>query len=143
MDVAVAVIVDKNLRVLITQRPFNKSHGGMWEFPGGKVEANESPITALKREIKEEVNLEIIDCVHLCEINHRYLNVAVRLFVFYVSSFEGQAHPKENQPGLKWVGLDDLNQYDFPEANEKIIKLMKLRYPEVDNLHGLDKNTVV
>ncbi|WP_133130047.1 (deoxy)nucleoside triphosphate pyrophosphohydrolase [Legionella yabuuchiae] len=128
MDVAVAIIIDQSQRVLIAQRPLDKSHGGMWEFPGGKVEENESPRMALQREIKEEVNLEIMDCISIGAINHYYATLAVRLFVFYVTSFKGHAIPNENQLGLKWVHWVDLNQYHFPEANEKIITLIQERH---------------
>ncbi|MFI4962310.1 MAG: (deoxy)nucleoside triphosphate pyrophosphohydrolase, partial [Legionellales bacterium] len=72
MKVAVGIITDEKNHILVTQRPLHASHGGFWEFPGGKLEANETPENALIREIKEEVGLEIKDFRWLKEIDYQY-----------------------------------------------------------------------
>ncbi|MBA2656091.1 MAG: 8-oxo-dGTP diphosphatase MutT [Tatlockia sp.] len=125
MKVAVALIIDKMQRVLITQRPTHASHGGFWEFPGGKLEAGELPSTALVREIKEEVGIDIIESCFLDSITHDYGSKVVNLLVFSVKKYRGQAYCREMQSDLRWVKLKELGQYNFPEANQQIIDLLQ------------------
>lgn len=124
MKVAVAVIVDDQQRMLITRRPLHASHGGMWEFPGGKVEPDETPIEALIREVKEEVGLEVHGFEFLGEINHNYIQHAVVLFVYYVQKFSGVALAREMQMDLRWVEMEDMGDFDFPEANLQILDML-------------------
>ncbi|WP_019217065.1 (deoxy)nucleoside triphosphate pyrophosphohydrolase [Legionella tunisiensis] len=128
MKVAVAIIFDQEQRVLITRRPLHAAHGGMWEFPGGKLEANELPEQALIREIKEEVDVDIRDYHFLAEVIHRYDTNTVNLLVFTVSRYEGKPSCRESQLDLHWVSIDDLNNYPFLEANVRIIELIKMKY---------------
>lgn len=128
MKVAVAVIVDTNNRILITQRPNHTSHGGFWEFPGGKLEDSETPLAALKREIFEEVGLTIIDAEFLTTIEETYNARQITLLVYYVTNFHGIAVRCESQLDLRWVAFDELNNYHFPRANEKITELMHDRF---------------
>ncbi|MDA9271843.1 8-oxo-dGTP diphosphatase MutT [bacterium] len=123
MKVAVAIITDSNQRVLITQRPPEKSHSGLWEFPGGKLEPNETPEDALIREIKEEVGLSILSHDYLGQIDHQYTQRMVSLFIYRVTHFSGEALCREQQTGLCWVEPIHLHRYAFPDANEQIIKL--------------------
>ncbi|QRN03883.1 8-oxo-dGTP diphosphatase MutT [Legionella sp. MW5194] len=125
MKVAVAVIVDKNQRILITRRPAHASHGGMWEFPGGKLEEGEAAEQALCREIDEEVGIQINKSTCLGEINHQYPHRTVTLVVFLVDEFTGLATCREKQMGLCWVPFEQLSDYSFPEANYKIVQLLK------------------
>ena len=125
MKVAVALIFDEKQRVLITQRPADTSHGGFWEFPGGKLEAGELPDAALIREIKEEVGLDILESCFLDTVIHDYGTKLVNLLVFSVSKYRGKAHCRELQPDLRWVSPEDLADYQFPEANLKIIDLIQ------------------
>ncbi|ARG97554.1 8-oxo-dGTP diphosphatase MutT [Legionella micdadei] len=124
MKVAVAVIYDNQNRVLITQRALHAAHGGMWEFPGGKLEAEELPTSALIREIKEEVGIDILEYSFLDEITHNYGQITVHLLVFCVKKFCGEALRCESQLDIRWVELDKLVDYCFPEANNKIIELI-------------------
>ncbi len=124
MKVAVAVIMDSQQRILITQRPLHVSQGGLWEFPGGKLEAGETGLTALIREIKEEVNLEIEHADFLGEISHTYVQHAVTLLVYCVTAFQGHAYPREAQINLRWVERQSLHQFEFPEANQQILALL-------------------
>ena len=125
MRVAVAVIMDDQQRILITRRPLHTSHGGMWEFPGGKLEEDETPTDALAREIKEEVGLIVQDCEFLGEINHVYSHRSVALLVYCVRAFQGEAQAMETQMDLRWVPLDRLQDFEFPEANQQIIELIR------------------
>lgn len=124
MKVAVAVITDSQNRILVTQRPSHVPHGGYWEFPGGKLEENELAEHALIREIKEEVGLDVHQYQFLGQINHQYSDRAVQLLIFHVTHFSGKAICLEGQLNMKWVGLGDLNQADFPEANHGIFDLI-------------------
>jgi len=125
VKVAVAIIVDQFDRVLITQRPLHASHGGFWEFPGGKLETNESAIEALKREIKEEVGLQVLEYHLLDEIKYQYPDKQVELIVFYVSQFSGEPFCLEGQLNMRWAAKQELNPGDFPLANQSIIEMLQ------------------
>lgn len=122
MKVAVAVIVNNHHQVLITKRPLHTSHGGQWEFPGGKIEADETPIAALYREVAEEVGLQINGAEFLTHVDHHYGLKKVTLFVYWVHDYEGTAVCCESQSDLRWVEIKDLGDYKFPEANKAIIQ---------------------
>lgn len=124
MKVAVAVIVDAQQRILVTQRPLHTPHGGYWEFPGGKLENNEPAERALIREIKEEVGLDIHQYQCLGQINHQYSDRHVELIIFLVTHFSGTATALEGQLGLKWLAKNELNHAEFPEANHEIFALI-------------------
>ncbi|ASQ45904.1 CTP pyrophosphohydrolase [Legionella clemsonensis] len=125
MKVVVAVIVNKSGEVLITRRPLHVPHGGLWEFPGGKLEPDEAPAEALAREIKEEVGIEILSFRFLQEIIHAYSTKIVNLLIFEVRDYKGEPSCLESQMDLRWVNSKELPLYDFPEANTKIIDLIK------------------
>lgn len=99
--------------------------GGLWEFPGGKIEAGESVQQALLRELREEVNIHCTRFENLIRIEHRYPDKHVVLDVQLVDAFTGEAAGKEGQE-IKWVRVDDLENYTFPEANKPIITAVKL-----------------
>ena len=122
LKVAVAVITDTKHRILITRRSKTVAHPGLWEFPGGKLEAQESPLSALKREIHEEVGLNVLSADFLCTIGHCYEDRDVELIVYRINEFSGQARCCELQLDLRWVDLDSLNDYPFPAANVEIIR---------------------
>ncbi len=125
MNVAVAVITDAEQRILITRRPQHVSCGGMWEFPGGKIEKEELPSEALLREIKEEVGLDIIAFDYLGEIGHKYQQQPISLLVYHVHSYQGEAACLEEQLDMCWVEIENLKNYQFPPANVEIIKLIQ------------------
>jgi len=129
VKVAVAVIFDEKQQVLITQRPLHATHGGKWEFPGGKLEAGELASSALIREIKEEIGIDIVNYYFLDEIVHDYGAKTVSLQIFIVNQYQGEASCCESQLALCWVSVDKLKSYDFPEANTAIIELIKPLLP--------------
>jgi len=127
VHVAVAVI-ERGDEVLIAHRPEHVHQGGLWEFPGGKVESGETVQQALQRELHEELDIEID--LHngiqpLLRIRHDYADKSVLLDVWRVTKFSGKARGVEGQP-VKWVGKHLLTTYDFPEANKPIIFAIKL-----------------
>ena len=123
VHVAVAVITNSDGDILIAKRPDDVHQGGLWEFPGGKVEIDESLEAALKRELYEELGIELQSCQPLLEIHHDYPDKQVFLDVWSVTSFSGQAYGREQQP-IRWVALEALKEYDFPEANQPVLQAL-------------------
>ncbi|MDD1610859.1 MAG: Nudix family hydrolase, partial [Methylococcaceae bacterium] len=123
--VAIGVIKNHQGQVLIALRDDTRHQGGLWEFSGGKIETNETAEQALKRELKEELAIDIISAIPLMTINHSYADRAVQLIVFLVEQFTGEPHSAEGQP-IKWVNVQDLKQYQFPAANQAIITAAQL-----------------
>ncbi len=124
VDVVVAVIQQQE-QVLISKRAKNVHCGGVWEFPGGKIEAGETHFHALQRELKEELGIEIQQCQPLMSLPFCYPDKQLKLFVYTVMEYQGQAQACEGQP-LIWVDIANLNQYAFPEANQAIINRLQL-----------------
>jgi 8-oxo-dGTP diphosphatase len=125
VEVAVGVIKQNN-EIYISKRAEALHQGGKWEFPGGKREANESIEQTLTRELLEEIGIQVTKQSPLMQIEHDYGDKKVRLDVRLVECFEGHASHQEGQQS-QWVAIDDLGQYNFPEANKLIIdKLLSL-----------------
>lgn len=120
VHVAVGVVLDSERRVLIAKRSAQSHQGGLWEFPGGKVEAGESVQNALARELLEELGIDIGRATPLTTVSHDYADKSVCLDVWVVDKFAGEATGREGQP-LLWVAVDELRKYDFPEANAPIV----------------------
>lgn len=118
--VAVGVILDANCNVLIARRALHTHQGGLWEFPGGKVEMGESPMDALTRELREELGIVVGRTSALLEVCHDYGDKTVLLDVHVVWEFGGEAVGLEDQP-LVWVAPQELSQYTFPAANLPIV----------------------
>ncbi|WP_292959228.1 Nudix family hydrolase [Neptuniibacter sp. UBA6509] len=127
IHVAAAVIQNSVGDILIAKRSTDKHQGGLWEFPGGKVEEGESALEALSRELYEELGVEIDrDKTHpLIKIPHHYSDKSVLLDVFQVNAFSGNAWGKEGQP-VKWVSKSQLDTYEFPAANRPILNACML-----------------
>lgn len=125
VHVAVGVVVDPDGNILIAKRPDTSHQGGLWEFPGGKVEPGETLFAALKRELHEELAIEITTTEPLIKIRHDYGDKQVLLDVHKVMKFNGQPKGNEGQP-VRWVAPADLHLYHFPAANRPIISAIKL-----------------
>ncbi len=123
INVAAGIILQGN-KVLIAKRPDNKHQGGLWEFPGGKIEGNETSDHALKRELQEELNLIVIKSEFFQKVDFDYSDKSVSLLFFVVTEFSGEPQGVEDQE-IKWVCIEDLNKYDFPSANQIIVKRLK------------------
>ena len=132
VHVAVGVIVgrhgasaEEHCAILIAKRPDKTHQGGLWEFPGGKVEDGETLFDALKRELQEELAIEVIATEPLIKIRHDYGDKVVLLDVHKVTDFSGQPQGNEGQP-IKWVAPSSLHEYEFPAANRPIITAINL-----------------
>ncbi|MDN4503854.1 8-oxo-dGTP diphosphatase MutT [Alteromonadaceae bacterium BrNp21-10] len=126
IQVAVGVILKDNA-IFITKRPDNLHQGGKWEFPGGKIEANESVEQALARELFEEIGIVPLRCSALMDIHHDYGDKKVSLRVLTVARFEGQPYGKEGQQG-RWVAIENLADFEFPAANVEILEKIQQQY---------------
>ena len=123
VHVAAGVILDSRGQVLLALRPKDKHKGGLWEFPGGKVESGESVRAALARELLEEINLVVEEAEPFLVIDHDYGDKQVTLDVWRVTRFSGAPQGSEGQQ-IAWVKLDDLPRYQFPEANSAIVEAL-------------------
>ncbi|MGF1528801.1 MAG: 8-oxo-dGTP diphosphatase MutT [Candidatus Competibacterales bacterium] len=124
LQVAVGVVVNPCGEVLIARRAPTAHQGGLWEFPGGKVEAGEPVEDALARELLEEVALEVVVAKPWFTLTHDYGDRQVALHIFWVSRFKGEARGLEGQP-LAWRPIAQLVAADFPAANAPIVAALQ------------------
>ena len=103
IDVAVGILLKPNGDVLLACRPEGKPYAGYWEFPGGKVEAGESVIDALKREFEEEIGVRIVSAEPWCGVEHVYAHAHVRLHFYISRHWQGEPQSLEGQ-ALAWQG---------------------------------------
>ena len=123
--VAVA-LVDVDGRVLIAQRPENKSMAGLWEFPGGKVEIGELPEAALIRELDEELGINVSgNCLApFTFASHGYQEFHLLMPLYVCRVWEGKVTPKEGQK-LKWVRPLELKKYPMPPADVPLVAMLR------------------
>lgn len=125
--VVVGIIWNETLdQVLVSQRHMTKDFGGLWEFPGGKVEALEEDGFALSRELREELDIAINDFEFAFNILHHYPHKSVELLIYNVFSFFGKPRGNEEQQ-IQWRNVADLMIDDFPKANGQIIDYIQER----------------
>ena len=124
IHVAVGVLIDDSNCVLLARRQKGTHLEGYWEFPGGKVESDETVEAALARELSEELGVEIGETSPLMTVNHDYGEKQVLLDVHHVRSWTGEPHGAEGQP-IAWVSEVVLDDYKVPEANAEIMVRVK------------------
>lgn len=125
VDVAVAVLYRPDGSVLVQKRAEGSHQGGLWEFPGGKLEPGENVEQALLREIQEELGVLISKSRPLISVRHTYHDLSVCLHVYWVESWIGDVTAVEGQP-LQWVGCGELSSLDMPAADKPIISAIQL-----------------
>lgn len=125
LDVVAAVIRRDDGRILISLRPSHLDQGGLWEFPGGKLEPGESRLEALARELDEELGIEVRGATPLLRLTHAYPGKDVRLDIWEVRDWRGAPTGREAQI-IRWVGPNALGTYDFPAANATIVTAARL-----------------
>jgi 8-oxo-dGTP diphosphatase len=120
--VVAAALVDPDGRVLIAQRPEGKSLAGLWEFPGGKLDAGERPEQALIRELREELGVEVKEAclAPLTFASHAYEDFHLLMPLYICHRWQGFVTPREGQ-ALKWVRARNLRDYPMPPADEPLI----------------------
>lgn len=131
VKVVAAIILKESqsgqFQVLIAKRPLDKHKGGYWEFPGGKVEVDETDSHALSREILEEINLTIEQPEFFETIQFNYPEKIVLLKFYLVTEFSGIEKGLEDQE-IKWVSVEELKDFQFPEANQPIVERLQVEY---------------
>ena len=121
LNIAAGIIYNADRSgILIACRPQGREQAGRWEFPGGKLETGESPAQALRRELREEINIEVIADFRLLEYDHDYERTKVRLFIHEVTKWRGEVRPKERQR-LRWVAVRELPSVNMLAGNRLII----------------------
>jgi len=120
--VTAAAMIDGAGRVLIAQRPANKQLGGLWEFPGGKVETGEAPETALVRELKEELGVEVQASAlePFAFASHDYPEFHLLMPLYMIKSWTGEPVAHEAQ-ALAWAYAHELRGYDMPPADVVLV----------------------
>ena len=122
--IGVAVIRNHRQQILIDRRRDGGLMGGLWEFPGGKIEAGETVEACIKREILEELGIDIEVGDHLITIDHTYSDFHVTLIVHQCRHLAGEPQAIECQE-IRWVALEEIEQFTFPQANSKIIAILR------------------
>ncbi len=112
-------------KALVARRPRDVHCAGLWEFPGGKARAGETALDALKRELYEEINIEISDCSPLISFDYDYPDRSLRLEVWKIYRWNGKVTGQQGQE-TQWVDISSLAALDFPPANKGIITACKL-----------------
>jgi len=124
--VSAVALIDSDGRVLLAQRPAGKTMAGLWEFPGGKVEPEETPESALVRELHEELGIETWNsCLApLTFASHSYENFHLLMPLYACRKWEGIPQPREGQT-LKWVAPQNLREYPMPPADIPLIAILR------------------
>lgn len=124
--VAAVALIDADGRVLIAQRPPGKSMAGLWEFPGGKLDAGETPEQALVRELEEELGIDTREsCLApLAFASHSYEDFHLLMPLFVCRIWQGTITPKEGQ-ALKWVRPARITDYPMPEADVPLVAQLR------------------
>ena len=125
-QIAVGVVFKKD-RILITRRKPEGLLGGLWEFPGGKIQKREQAEAACIREIKEEVNLAVTIDAHLCRIKHAYTHFKIQMEVFCCSYVSGRVKLR-GPVDHRWIRFDQLEAYPLPKANHKFLSQLNEWY---------------
>lgn len=111
-------------KVLIGKRPAHVHLGGLWEFPGGKVQAGETPEQCVRREVLEEVSLVVEVLGELLTVQHDYPDFSIRLGAYHCRAEQGEAQALACDV-VQWVSPDALGHYTFPEANRALLEAIK------------------
>lgn len=130
IQVAAGLVFDQG-KLLITQRRLDDHLGGLWEFPGGKLEAGETFSTCLARELREELGIAVRVGEEIEDITHAYPEKTVRLKFFRCELLDGIAAPLHCH-ALAWIDQSELDHYKFPAADAQLLRNLR----ENSNLWG-------
>ncbi len=122
--IGVAVIWNDRGEILIDRRYPGGVMGGLWEFPGGKIEVGETVEACIIREIREELDIEIKVGKPLINIDYNYSEFQVTLKVYECQHISGEPQPLESAE-IRWVTLDEIDRFEFPAANTQIISALR------------------
>ncbi len=116
----VAGVIRSGNKVLIGLRPENHSLAGQWEFPGGKIETGESPELALKREMNEELGIDVEVGTLLLAVTHSYGEVNILILFYEILYWKGEPKSKHHQL-IEWIEPREFYTRPIPEANKKVL----------------------
>ena len=131
VEVVVGLVNDTAGRWLVNCRPLGTPLAGSWEFPGGKRQPGEAPLAALKRELDEELGIEVLEAEPVLTLVHDYSDKRVRLEVWHVRRFRGQVTAREGQP-LRWVTVAECRELQLLDADWPIVERLSLLLAEVE-----------
>jgi len=120
LQIAVGIIRNPQHEIFITQRAADAHMANKLEFPGGKIEADETPEQALTRELQEEVGITPHNATLFDKLEYEFPDRHITLWFWLVDRWEGEPWGKEGQPG-RWIAVNELNADDFPPANAPVI----------------------
>jgi 8-oxo-dGTP diphosphatase len=124
--VAAGILCNAAGEVLIAERICEGPFNGLWEFPGGKIDAGESALMALRRELREELGIATTSAEKFISLSHQYADRSVDLEFFLVTEWDGIPRGVEGQ-GLRWVALGDLNADELLPADAPLVDALKNR----------------
>ncbi len=121
----IAGLLERGGRLFLTRRPAHAHLGGLWEFPGGKLAAGEAPAAGLRRELQEELGIEVVRAAPFARVRHDYPEKSVLLEVWRVTAYRGEAHGREGQEA-RWVDPGSVSPSDMPAADRPILRRLQL-----------------
>ncbi len=121
----VAGLLIENNRVCITRRRDDAHQGGKWEFPGGKLEPGEDRLSGLKRELHEELGIDVRRAIPFQQVRHAYPDLEVLLDVWRITDYEGVPHGREAQE-MRWIEIPHLDPREFPDADRPVLRRLQL-----------------
>ncbi|WP_341417444.1 8-oxo-dGTP diphosphatase MutT [Paenibacillus filicis] len=124
LEVAAAIIENEQGQILIARRRKGKSQEGLWEFPGGKLERGESPEECLRRELREEMQIEIDPYAYFATNDHDYGSVCVRLIAYKAAYLSGEIALIDHD-AYRWIRLEELGEYLFAPADVKFVDMLR------------------
>lgn len=127
IHVVAGALLDERSQVLIAQRPAGKHMAGGWEFPGGKLHADELPLDGLRRELREELGVEMLQAEWLASCQHDYPDRRVLLELWTVPAFSGQPQSLDGQ-ALRWVALSELDTAGLLPADKPLVTALLSKF---------------
>ena len=130
IKVSMGIILDSEGKILIAQRNLQKNFGGMWEFPGGKQEADESPEQALIRELKEELSIEVEVLRSFPPYDYKDEKIKISFYPIQCKIVGGRIINNEHEE-VKFISIDDINIFDFAPPDYKTVDLVKENFADM------------
>lgn len=127
VEVVAGLVWDKD-RFMICQRPENKARGLLWEFAGGKVEPGETKVDALKREFKEELDVDLVVGDPFMDVIHEYPDITIHMTLFHSQLNDNAVPHLLEHKDLQWILPSEIDQYEFCPADEMILQKIKETY---------------
>lgn len=128
---SIGIITKKNQVFLTKRMTLNQNANELWEFPGGKIKKHETPYKALKRELKEELDIEVNRAKLLMTTSDKHDQDFIKLSCFIIEDYKNYPVPQENQEG-NWISIDKLNMIRMPQPNCKIINTFTKLFSYID-----------